>query len=580
MSRIEAVRQSRQAGAQVLRDATTGQVVAEASSSGIHFAGALQYARRNGGTALRRLTFHERAALLKRVAKMLTEHKDEFYALSYATGATKADSWIDIDGGIGTLFAYASRGARELPNSRVYVDGDVEVLSKTGSFIGQHICVPLEGAAIHINAFNFPVWGMLEKLSPTLLAGMPAIVKPGTATAYLTELVVRRIVESGILPEGSLQLVCGSLGDAFDHLTCQDVISFTGSASTAQKLRTHPTIVANSVRFVSETDSINSCVLGPDAAPGQPEFDAFVREVMREMTAKAGQKCTAIRKAIVPAAHAEAAAQAIKAALAKVVVGDPRLEQVRMGPLAALGQRREVLGRIAELRREAELLTGDGDVLELAGADRDKGAFVAPTLLFCREPAKAKAVHSVEAFGPVCTVMPYASVGDAIAYARSGEGSLVGSVFTADDDAAVEFALGLAPFHGRLLIVNRDCAKESTGHGSPRPRAGTRQTGARRSGPRRRRRRDGRDPRRHALHAAHCDSGQPANGRAHHWTLDTRSGAEGARCASVPQVIPRAADRRHAQHRRTRSHARRHRELRRFVGRHFLRAHGRGGGAS
>ena len=452
--------------AQVLRDATTGQVVAEASSSGIHFAGALQYARRNGGTALRRLTFHERAALLKRVAKMLTEHKDEFYALSYATGATKADSWIDIDGGIGTLFAYASRGARELPNSRVYVDGDVEVLSKTGSFIGQHICVPLEGAAIHINAFNFPVWGMLEKLSPTLLAGMPAIVKPGTATAYLTELVVRRIVESGILPEGSLQLVCGSLGDAFDHLTCQDVISFTGSASTAQKLRTHPTIVANSVRFVSETDSINSCVLGPDAAPGQPEFDAFVREVMREMTAKAGQKCTAIRKAIVPAAHAEAAAQAIKAALAKVVVGDPRLEQVRMGPLAALGQRREVLGRIAELRREAELLTGDGDVLELAGADRDKGAFVAPTLLFCREPAKAKAVHSVEAFGPVCTVMPYASVGDAITYARSGEGSLVGSVFTADDDAAAEFALGLAPFHGRLLIVNRDCAKESTGHGS------------------------------------------------------------------------------------------------------------------
>ena len=367
------------------------------------------------------------------------------------------------------MFAYASRGARELPNSRVYVDGDVEGLSKTGTFIGQHICVPLEGAAIHINAFNFPVWGMLEKLAPTLLAGMPAIVKPATTTAYLTELVVRRIVESGILPEGALQLVCGSLGDAFDHLTCQDVVSFTGSASTAQKLRTHPTIVANSVRFISETDSINSCVLGPDAAPGQPEFDAFVREVVREMTAKAGQKCTAIRKAIVPAAHAEAAAQAIKAGLAKVVVGDPRLEQVRMGPLAALAQRREVLGRIAELRREAELLTGEAETLQLAGADREKGAFVAPALLFCREPKKAKAIHTVEAFGPVCTVVPYASVSDAVAYARGGEGSLVGSVFTADDDAAVEFALGLAPLHGRLLIVNRDCAKESTGHGSPLP---------------------------------------------------------------------------------------------------------------
>jgi oxepin-CoA hydrolase/3-oxo-5,6-dehydrosuberyl-CoA semialdehyde dehydrogenase len=455
--------------AQVLRDATTGQAIAEASSSGIDFAGVLEHARRKGGPALRNLTFHERASLLKRVAKLLSDRKDEFYTLSYATGATKADSWIDIDGGFGTLFAYASRGTRELPNNRVYVDGDVEGLSKAGTFIGQHICVPLEGAAIHINAFNFPVWGMLEKLAPTLLAGMPAIVKPATTTAYLTELVVRRIVESGILPEGSLQLVCGSLGDAFDYLTCQDVVSFTGSASTAQKLRTHPTIVANSVRFISETDSINSCVLGPDAAPGRPEFDAFVREVVREMTAKAGQKCTAIRKAIVPAAHAEAAAQAITASLAKVVVGDPRLEQVRMGPLAALAQRREVLGRIAELRREAELLTGEAETLQLAGADREKGAFVAPALLFCREPKKAKAIHAVEAFGPVCTVVPYASVSDAVAYARSGEGSLVGSVFTADDDAAVEFTLGLAPLHGRLLIVNRDCVKESTGHGSPLP---------------------------------------------------------------------------------------------------------------
>lgn len=455
--------------AQILRDATTGQAIAEASSSGIDFAGVLRHARQTGGPALKQLTFHERAMLLKRVAKLLADHKDELYALSYATGATKADSWIDIDGGIGTLFAYASRGARELPNSRVYVDGDVEGLSKTGTFIGQHICMPLDGAAVHINAFNFPVWGMLEKLSPTLLAGMPAVVKPATVTAYLTELPVRRIIEAGILPEGSLQLVCGSLGDAFDHLTCQDVVSFTGSASTAQKLRTHPVVVSNSVRFISETDSINSCLLGPDAAPGQPEFDAFVREVVREMTAKAGQKCTAIRKAIVPAAHADAAVQAIKAALAKIVVGDPRLEQVRMGPLAALGQRREVLERIAQLRREAELLTGESAALEVAGADREKGAFVAPALLYCREPAKAKAIHTVEAFGPVCTMMPYTAVSEAIALARRGEGSLVGSVFTADDDAAAEFALGLAPLHGRLLIVNRDCAKESTGHGSPLP---------------------------------------------------------------------------------------------------------------
>lgn len=454
--------------AQLLRDATTGSVIAEASSVGIDFQAVLRHAREVGGPALRKLTFHERAALLKQLAKQLSEYKDEFYALSYSTGATKSDSWIDIDGGIGTLFAYASRGARELPNSRVYIDGNVEMLSKSGAFVAQHICVPLEGAAVHINAFNFPVWGMLEKLAPTLLAGVPAIVKPATATAYLTELVVRRIVESGILPEGSLQLVCGSLGDLFDHLQCQDVVSFTGSASTAQKLRVHPAVVANAVRFIAETDSINSCLLGADAGPGQPEFDLFVREVVREMTTKAGQKCTAIRKAIVPQVHADAVAAALKAKLAKVVVGDPRLEQVRMGPLAGLSQRREVLGRIAELRREAELIAGDGQ-LELANADRDKGAFVAPSLLYCRDPKAATAVHSVEAFGPVCTLLPYETTADAIAYARRGAGSLVGSVFTADESIATELVLGLAPYHGRLLVVDRDCAKDSTGHGSPLP---------------------------------------------------------------------------------------------------------------
>jgi oxepin-CoA hydrolase/3-oxo-5,6-dehydrosuberyl-CoA semialdehyde dehydrogenase len=453
--------------AQQLRDATTGQVIASASSTGIDFKATLRYAREVGGPALRKLTFHERAALLKQLAKKLGEYKDEFYHLSYATGATKTDSWIDIDGGFGTLFAYASRGARELPNSKVYIDGDIEGLSKTGTFVGQHICVPLEGAAVHINAFNFPVWGMLEKLAPTLLAGVPAIVKPATNTSYLTELVVRRIIESGILPEGSLQLVCGSLGDLFDHLTCQDVVSFTGSAGTAQKLRTHPSVVAHSVRFISETDSINSCVLAEDARPGQPEFDLFVREVTREMTTKAGQKCTAIRKAIVPASHADAVVEALRASLAKVVVGDPRLENVRMGPLAALSQRREVLGRIGELRREAELITAER--VDLAGADQEHGAFVAPSLLYCREPRKAKALHHIEAFGPVCSVVPYESTSEAITFARLGEGSLVASVFTADDALATELVLGLAPLHGRLLVVNRDCAKESTGHGSPLP---------------------------------------------------------------------------------------------------------------
>jgi oxepin-CoA hydrolase/3-oxo-5,6-dehydrosuberyl-CoA semialdehyde dehydrogenase len=453
--------------AQQLRDATTGQVIASASSSGIDFRATLRYAREVGGPALRKLTFHERAALLKQLAKKLGEFKEEFYALSYATGATKTDSWIDIDGGFGTLFAYASRGTRELPNSRVYLDGDIEMLSKGGTFVAQHICTPLEGSAVHINAFNFPVWGMLEKLAPTLLAGVPAIVKPASATAYLTELVVRRMVESGILPEGAVQLVCGSVGDLFEHLTCQDIVSFTGSANTAQKLRTHPNVVANSVRFVSETDSINSCVLGEDAKPGQPEFDLFVREVTREMTTKAGQKCTAIRKAIVPASHADAVVEALKASLGKIVVGDPRLENVRMGPLAALAQRREVLGRIAELRREAELVTAEQ--VDLMGAEHERGAFVPPALLYCRDPRKAKGVHSIEAFGPVCTVVPYESTAEAISFARMGEGSLVASVFSADDAIATELVLGLAPLHGRLLVVNRDCAKESTGHGSPLP---------------------------------------------------------------------------------------------------------------
>jgi oxepin-CoA hydrolase/3-oxo-5,6-dehydrosuberyl-CoA semialdehyde dehydrogenase len=452
-----------------LRDATTGEVIAHAGAEGLDTALMLRHAREVGGPALRRLTFHERAARLKALAKLLGEHKEAFYRLSYATGATKSDAWIDIDGGISTLFVYASKGTRELPNSHAYVDGAVEALSKGGTFIGQHICVPLEGAAVHINAFNFPVWGMLEKLAPTLLAGVPAIVKPATQTCYLTEVVFRCIVESGIFPEGSVQLILGSVGDLFEHFTCQDAVAFTGSASTSLRLRQHPVVLANAVRFTAETDSLNSCVLGPDASAATPEFELFVREVVREMTVKAGQKCTAIRKALVPAARAGEVTQALRAALGKVVVGDPRLENVRMGPVASLAQRREVLEQLGKLRREAEVVFGEAGRTQPEGADAERGAFVAPTLLYCKDSAAARAVHTVEAFGPICTLLPYGAPEEAISLARRGGGSLVSSIFSADDGVAAQLVRGLAPYHGRIVVVNRHCAKESTGHGSPLP---------------------------------------------------------------------------------------------------------------
>jgi oxepin-CoA hydrolase / 3-oxo-5,6-dehydrosuberyl-CoA semialdehyde dehydrogenase len=450
-----------------MHDATTGEVIGEASSSGIDFAAMLTHARTRGGPALRAMTFHERASLLKALAKRLLECKDELYAMSYRTGATKDDSWIDIDGGIGTVFVFAGKGSRELPNGRVYLDGAVEGLSKGGSFVGRHIYLPREGAAVHINAFNFPVWGMLEKLAPAILAGVPVIVKPATATAYLTELAVRRIIESGILPEGALQLVCGGVGDLFEHLTCQDIVSFTGSAHTAARLRGHPNVIRNSVPFTAETDSLNSSILAPDARPGTAEFDLFIKEVAREMTAKAGQKCTAIRKALVPAACSDDVIAALQSTLRKVVVGDPRCEGVRMGPLVSLAQRADVLARLGELRREAELVVGDLDAFEIKGADRERGAFVPPLLLLCREPSTARAIHEVEAFGPVATVIPYRDTAEAMALARRSGGSLVASVFCADDVIAGDFVLGLAPYHGRILVVNARCAKESTGHGSP-----------------------------------------------------------------------------------------------------------------
>ena len=450
-----------------LRDATTGDVIGHASSAGVDFDAILAHARQVGGPALRALTFHERAGLLRTLAKRLSEFKEEFYELSYRTGATKNDSMIDIDGGIGTVFVFASKGSRELPNARVYVDGDVEALSKAGSFVGQHLYVSREGAAVHINAFNFPVWGMLEKLAPTLLAGMPAIVKPATATAYLTEAVVRRIIDSKILPEGALQLVCGDLGNLFDHLNCQDIVSFTGSARTAARLRVHPAIIRCAVPFIAETDSLNSSILALDAAPGSAEFDLFIKEVAREMTVKAGQKCTAIRKAMVPAAAAADVVAALQAALAKVVVGDPRVDGVRMGPLVSREQRIEVLGRVAELRNEADLVAGNLDQFAVRGADATRGSFVPPLLLLARDPPSARALHDVEAFGPVATVVPYRDTHEAILLARRGEGSLAASVFCADDSLAAQIVLGLAPYHGRILVVNRFCAKESTGHGSP-----------------------------------------------------------------------------------------------------------------
>jgi oxepin-CoA hydrolase/3-oxo-5,6-dehydrosuberyl-CoA semialdehyde dehydrogenase len=452
-----------------LLNAATGEPVAFVDSTGIDFAAALHYGRDAVGPRLRRLSFHERAAMLKALGQRLMELKEEFYAESLATGATRADGWIDIEGGIGTLLSYSSKARRELPNARVLTEGDVEPLSRDGSFSAQHILTPLEGVAIHINAFNFPVWGMLEKVAPTLIAGVPAIVKPASQTAYLTELVVRRIVESGILPEGAIQLIAGSVGDLLDHVTGQDVVTFTGSASTGRRLRSHPAIIANAVRFTMEADSLNASILGPDAAPGTPEFDLFVREVAREMTVKAGQKCTAIRRVIAPRAFTDAVIAALGDRLGKSALGNPADESVRMGPLASLDQRREVRDRIRELAAEAEIVAGDPDTVRVVSGDPELGAFLNPVVLFCGAPLSATAIHDVEAFGPVSTVMPYDSLDGAVALAKRGKGSLVASLFTDDKAVAAEAVLGLAPLHGRILIGNRLSAKTSTGHGSPLP---------------------------------------------------------------------------------------------------------------
>jgi oxepin-CoA hydrolase/3-oxo-5,6-dehydrosuberyl-CoA semialdehyde dehydrogenase len=449
-------------------DAATGDLVAEVSSDGIDFGAALAYGRSAGGPALREMTFHERAELAKAVGQLLRERRAELYQLSYRTGATLADSKFDIDGGIGVLLSYASKARRELPNDRVLVEGAPEQLGKKGQFLGQHLLTPLHGVAVQINAFNFPVWGPLEKLAPALIAGVPSLIKPASQTGYLTARLVELIVESGLLPDGALQLVSGSAGDLLDHLAEQDLLSFTGSASTAQRLRSHPNVVARSVRFNAEADSLNMSVLGPDAAPGTQAFDRYVTQLVTEMTVKAGQKCTAIRRAFVPEAQIGAVAEAVKDKLAAVVIGNPADKSVRMGPLASLDQREEVRRSLKALESAARVVSGDPEHVEVTGADARRGAFMSPVLLLAGDARRAE-VHEVEAFGPVSTLVGYRDTADVIDLAGLGKGSLAGSVVTDDPDFARDVVLGTAHWHGRLLVLDSDAAPESTGHGSPLP---------------------------------------------------------------------------------------------------------------
>lgn len=451
-----------------LHNAVTGEAIYTASSEGLDFGAMMQYARKVGGPALRKLTFHERGRMLKALAFHLMDKKEYFYQVSALTGATRADSWVDIEGGIGNLFANASL-RRQFPDERFYVDGDAAKLSKNGTFIGHHIMVPREGVAIHINAFNFPVWGMLEKVAVNLLAGVPAIVKPATLTSFLTETVFEEIIKSNILPEGSLQLICGSARGILDYIQTEDVVTFTGSASTGQQLKSHPRIVSEAVPFNLEADSLNCCVLGPDVKTGSAEFDIFIKEVVREITTKAGQKCTAVRRIMVPANMVEDVQIALGKRLQSSTIGNPATEGVRMGPLAGLAQRTEVRERVNELAKTQQIIIGDLDKFEVVGADKEKGAFMSPIVFLNTDPFKNTDCHNIEAFGPVSTIMPYNTIDDAIELARMGKGSLVCSIITADDDVAKEFVLGAATMHGRILVLNADCAKESTGHGSPMP---------------------------------------------------------------------------------------------------------------
>lgn len=453
---------------QELYNAITGDVVAVASSKGLDFGAMCDYARTVGGPKLRKMTFHERGRMMRALALHLLSKKDMFYKISWATGATKADSWVDIEGGIGNLFAYASL-RRQFPDETYTVEGDVIRLSKENTFIGHHICVPKQGVAIHINAFNFPVWGMLEKIAVNWLAGVPAIVKPATLTSFLTEAVVKEIIASGIVPEGALQLICGSANGLLDHCINQDVVTFTGSASTGRMLKTNPRLIEESVPFNMEADSLNCCILGKDVTPAMPEFDIFIKEVVREITTKAGQKCTAVRRIIVPENMIEDVHIALGKRLASTVIGDPNAEGVRMGALAGMGQRQEVMEKVEILSKTQKIIIGDFEKFEVKGADKSKGAFMPPVIFLNENPFKNTDCHNIEAFGPVSTLMPYSTTDDAIQLARMGKGSLVSSIVTADGKLAREYVLGAADMHGRILILNSECAKESTGHGSPMP---------------------------------------------------------------------------------------------------------------
>jgi len=451
-----------------LYNSITGEEVGRAGSKGLDFRDMLDFARNVGGAPLKKMTFQQRGLMLKALALHLHGIRDRFYPLSFATGATKLDSWIDIEGGIGNLFANASL-RRQFPDLPYYVDGEAAKLSKHGSFIGHHIMVPKNGVAIHINAFNFPVWGMLEKIAVNFMAGMPAIVKPATLTCYLTHLMVQEIIASEIIPEGALQLICGSANGILDHINCEDVVTFTGSASTGQMLKSHPKIVEEAVPFNMEADSLNACILGEDAVPGTEEFDIFIKEVLKEMTVKAGQKCTAVRRILVPEKLVEEVQTGLTEKLAKTVIGNPMVEGVRMGALAGKSQVVEVTERVNELAASQEIVFGDLDNFEVKGADKTKGAFISPVLFCNDEPFKNKDCHSIEAFGPVSTIIPYNNLDDAVELSRMGKGSLVCSIVTADDAVARDFVVGAASMHGRILVLNKDCARESTGHGSPMP---------------------------------------------------------------------------------------------------------------
>jgi len=455
-------------GGQELYNAITGEVVAVASSKGLDFAQMCDYARKTGGPNLRKMTFHERGMMLKALATHLLAKKDIFYKISWATGATKADSWVDIEGGIGNLYAYASL-RRQFPNETYCYEGEAARLSKNGTFIGHHICVPKEGVAIHINAFNFPVWGMLEKIAVNWFAGVPAIVKPATLTSFLTEAVVKEIIASKILPEGALQLICGSANGILDHVMCQDIVTFTGSASTGRMLKSHPKILEESVPFNMEADSLNCCVLGNDVTPDKPEFDIFIKEVMREITTKAGQKCTAVRRIIVPENLVEDVQIALGKRLSQNIIGDPNVEGVRMGSLAGKSQLKEVIEKVEILSKTQKIVIGNFENFEVKGADKNKGAFMPPIIFYNEKPFVNTDCHDIEAFGPVSTIMPYKTIDEAIQLSKLGKGSLVSSIITADDRIARMYTIGAACMHGRILVLNAECAKESTGHGSPMP---------------------------------------------------------------------------------------------------------------